>query len=140
MYGGYILETLPNIYIYRYAEEELYATRYQGVVEELEDIDASMRHGNIYEQFLPLTRIVNVDSVAEYIPELCPSDSDECKIANIDSITDYVTEKCFSGSDSVACKKINEAYLRKSAFQDALRQKDWRGELILQKEKRGEIK
>ncbi|MDR1811853.1 MAG: hypothetical protein LBQ87_03425 [Candidatus Fibromonas sp.] len=60
------LSTDSKVYLYRYAEEELYVTRYQKniVRDKTKDtIISNIKSGNIYEQFLPLTRVENIDSM-----------------------------------------------------------------------------
>jgi hypothetical protein len=72
-----------KVYLYRYAEEELYATRYPKILtqyanlpmdrkdvciykmlnETKDTVISNMKRGNIYEQFLPLTRVENIDSM-----------------------------------------------------------------------------
>jgi len=64
IYVPYQNFTEDKFYLYRYAEEELYATRYQKANSETKDtIISNMRKGNIYEQFFPLTRVENIDSM-----------------------------------------------------------------------------
>jgi len=59
--------TTNKIYLYRYVEEELYATRYQKANSDTKDtIISNMRKGNTYEQFLPLTKVENIDSLGLY--------------------------------------------------------------------------
>jgi len=56
-----------TVYLYRYAEDALYATRYKKTSLIAKDtIERNIKNGNIYEQFLPLTRIKNIDSIAKY--------------------------------------------------------------------------
>ncbi|MDR0517944.1 MAG: hypothetical protein LBH25_12970 [Fibromonadaceae bacterium] len=76
--SGSIMETLANVYIYHYAKEEFYATCYQNILEELKDIDTGIKNGNIYEQFLPLTRVANIDSVIKESRGGCSNES-ECE-------------------------------------------------------------
>jgi hypothetical protein len=55
---------VSGVYLYRYVENELYATRYQRLSFKTRDtIVLNIKNGNTYEQFLPLTRIENIDSM-----------------------------------------------------------------------------
>jgi len=56
--------TANKVYLYRYVEEELYTTRYQKINHKTQDsIISNIKNRNIYEQFLPLTRVENIDSI-----------------------------------------------------------------------------
>jgi hypothetical protein len=60
--------TNANVYLYNYAEGSLYATRYQytqytRLITIKDTIESNIKNGNIYEQFLPLLMIENIDSI-----------------------------------------------------------------------------
>jgi len=57
------LQTSPKkVFLYRYAEEVFYITRYQEIDNKTKDtIYSNIKNGNTYEQFLPLTKVENMD-------------------------------------------------------------------------------
>lgn len=61
-----------NVFLYRYAEDALYITRYRKVNREIIDsIHSNIENGNTYEQFLPLTKVENMDSLVRNFCEYC---------------------------------------------------------------------